>query len=369
MFSAIKTMEDTSNKIAKVRAGVNPLIEVLGGLSVAGVIAYAGWQTTLGIETPGHLFAFIAALLLAADPARRLARFHLQMKSLVVNVGLMFEILDTPAAESKQTLGSPLRVEKGQVHFDRVSFAYARGKPVLHDISFTAEGGEMTALVGPSGGGKTTIFGLLQGFWRPDAGAIFIDGQSIDATTLASWRRNIALVSQDVFLFEGTIRDNIIAARPDASDDELRAAARAACADEFIQKLPSGYDTSVGELGNMLSGGQRQRISIARAFLKDAPILLLDEPTSALDSEAEQAIQEALAELMQGRTTIVIAHRFATVLRARRIHVIDNGIVVESGTHQDLLSNGDCYARLYKLQFQELQEPPASKRDDLSSVS
>lgn len=367
MFSAIKTMEDTANKIAKVRAGVNPLIEVLGGLSVAGVIAYAGWQTTLGIETPGHLFAFITALLLAADPARRLARFHLQMKAFVVNVGLMFEILDTPAAESKDALGAPLRVDKGHVSFDRVSFAYAPGKTVLHDISFAAQGGEMTALVGPSGGGKTTIFGLLQGFWRPDSGNIFVDNQSIDTTTLVSWRRNIALVSQDVFLFEGTIRDNIIAARPDASDDQLRAATRAACADDFIKKLPSGYDTSVGELGNMLSGGQRQRISIARAFLKDAPILLLDEPTSALDSEAEQMIQEALGELMEGRTTIVIAHRFATVLRAQRIHVIDGGRVVESGTHHDLLRNDDCYARLYKLQFQELQEPPVAQRDDLTN--
>ena len=369
MFAAIKTMEDTTNKIAKVRAGVNPLIEVLGGLSVAGVIAYAGWQTTLGVETPGHIFAFIAALLLAADPARRLARFHLQMRAHVVNVELMFEILDTPVAESKEALGSPLRVEKGQVRFDRVNFAYSPGKPVLRDISFAAEGGEMTALVGPSGGGKTTIFSLLQGFWRPDTGSIFIDGQSIDATALASWRRNIALVSQDVFLFEGTIRDNIIAARPDASEDQLRTATRAAYADEFIQELPSGYDTSVGELGNMLSGGQRQRISIARAFLKDAPILLLDEPTSALDSEAEQKIQEALAELMHGRTTIVIAHRFATVLRAQRIYVIDGGRIVESGTHKDLLSRGERYAHLYKLQFQELQESPDSHGDDLSSVT
>jgi ATP-binding cassette subfamily B protein len=210
---------------------------------------------------------------------------------------------------------------------------------------------------------------LLQGFWRPDTGNILIDGQSIDATALASWRRNIALVSQDVFLFEGTIRDNIIAARPDASEDQLRTATRAAYADEFIQELPSGYDTSVGELGNMLSGGQRQRISIARAFLKDAPILLLDEPTSALDSEAEQKIQEALAELMHGRTTIVIAHRFATVLRAQRIYVIDGGLVVESGTHKDLLSRDDRYARLYKLQFQEHQESQGSSRAEVSSVT
>jgi subfamily B ATP-binding cassette protein MsbA len=369
MSTAIKTLEDTANRVARVRAGVNPLIEMLGGLSVAGVVAYAAWQTTRGVETAGHIFAFITALLLAADPARRLARFHLQMKTFSVNVGLMFEILDTPVAESKESLGSPLHVDAGEVRFDNVSFAYARGNPILHDITFTATGGEMTALVGLSGGGKTTIFSLLQGFWRPDSGHIFIDGRSINATALASWRRNVALVSQDVFLFEGTIRDNILAARPGASDDQLRSATRAACADEFIQKLPSGYDTSVGELGNVLSGGQRQRISIARAFLKNAPILLLDEPTSALDSEAEQMIQEALAELMQGRTTIVIAHRFATVQRAQRIHVIEGGRIVESGTHQDLLGRGDRYARLYKLQFQELQEPPVSERDDLSSVS
>jgi len=369
MFGAIKTLEVTANKIAKVRAGVNPLIEVLGGLSVAGVIAYAGWQTTLGIETPGHLFAFITALLLAADPARRLARFHLQMKAFAVPVGLMFEIIDAPAAESKEVLGSPLRVEKGQVRFDHVSFAYAPGKSVLRNISFVAEGGEMTALVGPSGGGKTTIFSLLQGFWKPNSGDIFIDGQSLNATALASWRHNIALVSQDVFLFEGTIRDNIVAARPGASEDELRAAARAACADEFIEMLPAGYDTPVGELGNLLSGGQRQRISIARAFLKDAPILLLDEPTSALDSEAEQKIQLALVELMHGRTTIVIAHRFATVLRAQRIHVIEGGSIVESGTHEELLKSGDCYARLYKLQFQEVEEPQDANQEDLTHVT
>ena len=369
MSTAIKTMEDTANRLAKARAGLNPLIELLGGLSVAGVVAYAAWQTTSGVETPGHIFAFITALLLAADPARRLARFHLQMKALSVNVGLMLEILDTPIAEPKYAPGSPLIVRKGEVEFDHVSFAYARGNAVLRSISFVAQGGEMTALVGPSGGGKTTIFGLLQGFWKPDAGHILIDGQSINDTTLASWRRNIALVSQDVFLFGGTIRDNIVAGRPGTTDAELKAAARAAYADEFIQQLPSGYDTSVGELGSMISGGQRQRISIARAFLKNAPILLLDEPTSSLDSEAEQMIQEALAELMRGRTTIVIAHRFATVLRAQRIYVIDGGLVVESGTHEELLGKGGRYACLYRLQFQEHQMSRDSQRDNLSRVT
>jgi len=355
MSSAIKTLEDTANRVARVRAGTVPLIELLGGLSVAGVVAYAAWQMTLGVETPGHIFAFITALLLAADPARRLAGFHLRMKTLAVNVGLMFEILDTPIAEPTKVHGSALLIKKGDVQFDQVSFAYATGDPVLRDISFTARGGEMTALVGPSGAGKTTIFSLLQGFWKPVSGDILIDGQSIAATSLASWRRNIALVSQDIFLFEGTIRDNIVAGRTDTTDSELKAAARAAYADEFILRLPNGYETSVGELGSVLSGGQRQRISIARAFLKNAPVLLLDEPTSALDSESERKIQEALGELMQGRTTIVIAHRFSTVLRAHRIYVIDNGLVTESGTHDELLRKSDCYARLYELQSQDLQ--------------
>ncbi len=368
MSTAIKTLEDTANRVARVRAGANPLIELLGGLSVAGVVAYAAWQTTLGVETPGHIFAFITALLLAADPARRLAGFHLQMKTLSVNVGLMFEILDTPIAESKEAHGSSLLVKKGDVQFDHVSFAYAKGNPILCDISFTAKGGEMTALVGPSGGGKTTIFSLLLRFWGREAGDILIDGQSIDATALGSWRDNIALVSQDVFLFEGSIRENIIGGRSNTTDSELKAAACAANADEFIRRLPSGYDTSVGELGNMLSGGQRQRISIARAFLKNAPILLLDEPTSALDSESEKMIQDSLSQLMEGRTTIVIAHRFATVLRAKRIYVIDRGLVVESGTHEELLRNGDCYAHLYELQFQELSDSQNHHQSDLPGI-
>lgn len=353
MFAAIATMQNASNRVTTVRAGVNPLIETLGGLSVAGVVAYAGWQTTLNGETPGHLFAFIAALLLAADPARRLSRFHIELKSLSVNVALMFEILDTPIAESRETVSPALIVSSGNVALDGVTFAYTSGRPVLRDASLVAAGGEMTALVGPSGGGKTTIFSLLQGFWKPDAGQISIDGQSIESVSLTSWRQQIALVSQDVFLFEGSIRDNIIAARPGASDAELGAACRAADVDGFIAQLPHGYDTAVGELGNMISGGQRQRISIARAFLKNAPILLLDEPTSALDSESEKAIQDALRVLADGRTTIVIAHRLATILRAQRIHVIDGGRVVESGTHSDLLRKNGDYARLYHLQFED----------------
>jgi ATP-binding cassette subfamily B protein len=205
--------------------------------------------------------------------------------------------------------------------------------------------------VGTSGGGKTTIFNLLQGFWVPDRGTISIDGQSVAGLSLASLRSQIALVSQDVFLFDGTIRANIKAGRQDATDVEVEAAARAANADAFIRALPNGYDTQVGELGAQVSGGQRQRITLARAFLKDAPIILLDEPTSALDSETELVIQHALDELTRGRTTLVIAHHLATILRADLIHVVEGGRVIEAGTHTELLRAGGAYARLYQLQF------------------
>jgi len=352
--AAVATMQATANRVAKVRAGVNPLIETLGGLSVGGVVAYTGWQMSAGgLQTPGHLIAFITALLLAADPARRLSRFHIEMRSHAVGVGLMFEILDTPVTEDDSAAAPALVVKKGEVRFDRVNFSYIDGKPILKDVSLTARGGEATALVGPSGGGKSTIFGLLQGFWTPAGGQVSIDGQPMGSVSLASWRESISVVGQDVFLFEGTVRENLLAVRPNATQAEVEAATRAAHAHDFIMQLPNGYDTSVGELGNMVSGGQRQRISIARAFLKDAPILLLDEPTSALDSETEKIIQEALAELMSGRTTLVIAHRFATVRHAQRIFVIDQGCVVEAGTHDELMAMNGSYARLYRLQFMQ----------------
>jgi len=223
-----------------------------------------------------------------------------------------------------------------------------------------APAGRTTALVGLSGAGKTTVFNLLQRFWEPSGGVIRIDGQPISEVSITSLRRQIALVSQDVFLFEGTIRENIAAGREGASEEEIIAAARAAQADEFIRSLPKGYDTEVGELGSQISGGQRQRISLARAFLKNAPIILLDEPTSALDSETEQSIQEALQELTRGRTTIVIAHRLATVANADVIHVMDKGQVIESGRHRELIERGGLYARLYRIQFANAVEEHAS---------
>ncbi len=353
MQNAIDTMEASANKVATVQAGVNPLIETLGGLSVAAVVAYTGMQLSSGVTTPGNFIAFITALLLAADPARRLSKFHLQLRNLSVGVGLMFDILDTPVSEPDKPSAPALLIRRGDVALDHVDFAYRKGKPILSDVSLTAKSGEVTALVGASGGGKSTIFGLLQGFWPAAAGVVSIDGQPISAVSLTSWRKSISVVSQDVFLFDGSVRDNLLAVNPNSSDAELEKAARAAHAHDFIKQLPRGYDTPVGELGNMVSGGQRQRISIARAFLKNAPVLLLDEPTSALDSETEQIIQETLSKLMVGRTTIVIAHRFATVRNAQKIYVIDGGRMVEAGNHEQLMARDGAYARLYRLQFRE----------------
>ena len=351
MHLGIDAVRRMGNKIVAAQAGLNGLVEVLAGLAIALVVLYAGWRNFSFGDTPGQFFAFIAALLMASDPVRRLSRMQLQLTAAAVGAKMMYDLLDTPASERDEPAAPALAVRGGEVRFDKVCFAYKPGTPVLTDLSFVAPAGRMTALVGVSGGGKTTIFNLLQGFWVPERGTISIDGQAIASLSLASLRRQIALASQDVFVFDGSIRDNIRAGRRDASDDDVVAAARAAHADEFIRSLPNGYDSPVGELGAQVSGGQRQRITLARAFLKNAPIVLLDEPTSALDSETEIVIQQALGELTKGRTTVVIAHRLATVLRADLIHVIERGQVIESGSHPDLLRAKGAYARLYQLQF------------------
>jgi ATP-binding cassette subfamily B protein len=353
MGLGIDAVRRLGNKMTAIQAGMNGLVEVLAGLAIALVILYAGWRSFSAGDTPGQFFAFIAALLMASDPLRRLSRMQLQLTASAVFAKMMYDLLDTPVSEKDPPGAGPLVVRGGEVAFDKVGFAYQPEAPVLTDLSFIAPAGRTTALVGASGGGKTTIFNLLQGFWVPQGGTISIDGQPLPGLSRASLRRQIALVSQDVFLFDGTIRANIKAGRQDATDDEVVAATRAAHADDFIRSLPRGYDTPVGELGTQVSGGQRQRITLARAFLKDAPILLLDEPTSALDAETDLVIQRALGELAKGRTTLVIAHRLATVLRADLIHVIERGRVVESGTHQELLIAKGAYARLYQLQFKD----------------
>ncbi|MEQ8400739.1 MAG: ABC transporter ATP-binding protein [Roseitalea porphyridii] len=336
-----------ADRLAAITERVNPAAEIFAGLAVAGVIAYAGIRAVSEGQPPGSTFAFITALLLAADPARRLGQLKVNLEKAMVNARMIYEILDMPERQRDRDDAVPLEVSGGAVRFADVDFAYADGTKVLHGLSFEAPAHRTTAIVGPSGAGKTTIISLLQRFYDIDAGTITIDGQDIAGVTLASLRGQMAFVSQQPYLFEGTIRENIRYGRPEATDDEIEQAARQANAHDFIMEQSAGYDTPVGENGVTLSGGQRQRLSIARAIVRNAPILLLDEATSALDNESEKLVQQALEEVMAGRTTIVIAHRLSTIISADRIIVMDKGEVVEIGTHAELASRkGGLYARL-----------------------
>ena len=358
----VKAVEQSSNKIAKLSNRSTPLMETLGGLALTAATIYGGYRTIVHGAPPGEFVAFTAAFLLAYEPARRLARFNLDLNSGMVGVRLLFEILDSPATEPNDDHKPALRAAIERVEFDDVTFAYRADAPILHGMSFIAEPGTMTALVGPSGGGKSTVFNLLLRLYDVGSGRINIGGQDIAAVSRSSLRRHIAYVGQDTFLFRGSVRENIVYGRPDATEDEIIAAAKSAYAHDFIMSLPQGYDTEVGEHGAQVSGGQRQRIAIARALIKDAPIVLLDEATAALDSEAELLVRDAIAHLCQGKTTLVIAHRLHTISHADRIHVIEGGRVAESGRHDELLRKGGRYAQFYRLQLQEQEarEPMAA---------
>jgi len=351
MDGQIVEVQAAADKRARVGARSVPLMETLGGFAVAGVILYGGWRVVAAGETPGTFFSFITALLLAYEPAKRLARVHVDLSANLVGVGLLYEFLGQPARETEPADIPALAVTGGRVEFADVRFAYREGEEVLNGLSLVAEAGRTTALVGPSGGGKSTIFALLLRFWDPRSGTITVDGTPIDTVSRRSLRAGVALVSQDVFLFAGSVAENIALGRPGAGRSEIEAAARAAHAHDFITGFHAGYDTPVGENGLQLSGGQRQRIAIARAILEDAPILLLDEATAALDTESERAIQEALAELSKNRTTLVIAHRLQTIQRADKICVVEGGRVAEEGRHADLLAAKGRYARLHEVQF------------------
>ncbi|MGB6542795.1 MAG: ABC transporter ATP-binding protein [Xanthobacteraceae bacterium] len=363
---SVDAVEHESNKMARVSNRAGPLMETLGGLVIGLASIYAGYRVIKTGASPGQFFSFLTAFLLAYEPAKRLARLNIDLNNALVGVRLLYEVIDSPAGEPADGERPPLQVTAARLEFADVRFAYHPGAPVLHGMSFLAQPGKVTALVGPSGGGKTTVLSLILRFYDFDSGRILIDGQDIAGVSRGSLRRQIAYVGQIVQLFRGTIRENIALGKLGASEAEIVAAAKAAHAHDFIVSSPAGYDTLVGEHGLQLSGGQRQRIAVARALIKDAPIILLDEATAALDSESERYVQAAIAELCKGRTTLVIAHRLSTIVHSDCILVVEGGLVVESGRHEELLRKGGRYASFYRLQLSEQEQAPAPAREPIA---
>ncbi len=340
-------------KAGRTRSRSYPIMESLAGIAIALVLAWGGFQVSQGGTTIGQFMTFFVAMAAAYQPLRSLANLNANLQHGLAAMERVFAVIDYRPDIADSDDAKPLHISSGHVHLEEVHFSYDEKKIALHGVTVDAPPGKTVALVGPSGAGKSTILNLILRFFDPKSGAVTVDGQDVRDASLASLRGSIALVSQEVTLFNDTVRANILYGRPSASEAEVIEAAKAAAAHDFIEQLPDGYDTVVGERGMRVSGGQRQRLAIARAMLRNAPILLLDEATSALDSEAERQVQEALTRLMEGRTTVVIAHRLSTVVNADIIYVLDQGRIVDSGTHQELLSRGGVYARLCQMQFED----------------
>ena len=348
-------------KSSRVRALASPIMESLGGVAITMVIAYGGYQVIHDNMDAGTFFSFITALLLAYEPMKRLANLNASLQEGLAGADRLFTLLDRQPTIVEKPDATSLIVTGGEIQIDNIHFSYVTGKETLLNVGFTVPAGKTVALVGMSGAGKSTVLNLIPRFYDINIGKIRIDGTDIRDVTLRSLRDAIALVSQEIILFDDTIRSNIAYGRQDASEDEIISAAKNASAHEFIMNMPDGYNTYVGEHGTKVSGGQRQRLAIARAMLKNAPILLLDEATSALDTESERNVQDALSKLMQGRTTLVIAHRLSTIMDADLIHVMDKGTIKESGSHTELMAKNGIYARLYQMQFSDEASPKIAK--------
>lgn len=352
MNDAINDVEERRNKMVQLESATLPLLDVVAGFAIGAIIVLST-VSFFGQApgTPGQLLSFVTAFLMSYDPARRLSRMRVSIERGMVGVRMMYELLDAPQTLRQHDDATPLADGPGEVRFRDVSFAYGDKSNALTELSITFKAGQTTALVGPSGGGKSTILNLILRLYDPSNGRIEIDGQDIAVATFKSLRDKIAFVGQDTFLFATTIMENLLLARPEASREEVMEAAKFANAHDFIEDLPDGYQTKIGENGASLSGGQRQRLSIARAILRRAPILLLDEATSALDSRSEAAVRDALDAITENVTTIVIAHRLSTVMSADQIYYIEDGMAVEQGTVTELIALNGKFKELYDIQI------------------
>jgi len=329
-----------------------PIMETLTGFMIAGFIFYSGRLISAGELEINNFFSFLAAMMLAYQPIRSLATINILAYQGAAATKRIFKVIDKPIETKNDTDLPSLKIEKCNIKFENINFHYLNtDKKAIKKINLEIQGGSMTAFVGHSGAGKSTIINLLPRFYEPQEGKIFIDSQNIYEVSLYSLRKNISLVSQDIFLFDDTVKHNISYADTEASQDEIIKACEFAAADEFINKLPDGYETFIGENGVRLSGGQKQRISIARAILKKSPIILLDEATSSLDADSEQIVQSAISNLTKNKTTLVIAHRLSTIHNADQIFVLKNGSIIGSGNHEFLIKNSEEYKSLYDKQL------------------
>lgn len=352
MENAVRRVEKRINKMARLEAATTPLMDTLTGLAIAGVVMLSAVSVFgQSVGTPGQLMSFVTAFLMAYEPAKRLSKMRVSIERGMKGVQMMYDLLDQPRMMIDPPDAVDLPDGPGALKLESVRFGYPRGKAVIDGITLDFPTGRTTALVGPSGGGKSTLLNLILRLYDPDEGRITLDGCDLRQATAASLRRKIAYVGQDTFLFSATVMENLRLVRPNATDDEVHKAARIAHADEFIQTLPQGYDTPIGENGAFLSGGQRQRLAIARAVLRQAPILLLDEATSALDSHSEAMVRDALDRITVGVTTIVVAHRLSTVLKADLICYLEGGRIVETGSLDQLLTRNGRFRALYEQQF------------------